>query len=188
MKSVSLKLVSLKLNLLISLLLLINSSVLAKPPQSILDLKKTSCNLVNCQCGCQETGICTCNNYKAAYQSALKQNKPLLVWVGLNQIPKYSNNWIDYIQCTKPQLDGCTAPCLCIGKPDNQNSIDRITCIPIINNQPIDKTQIISALNPPLVNYQPPLVNYQPPLVNYQPPLANRPMMNFRPMMCSGGG
>lgn len=142
--------------------------------------RRTHCPC-GCSCGagcacsgagdCGEPG-CTCaaaaqtKKFNAAKARAIRENKPLLIWVA-EVCPPCEAKMPGYVHARVKEYFGITEPCVIVGKPDGQGGLDRVVTIPGIPTP----EEVAAALNPPPMMAAPP-----------SPP----PMM-MRPLMMMGG-
>jgi len=173
--------------------LLCTSVLYAKPPQcAVSPPKPKQCALLSgcacgatCTCTAGECGDPNCASLKAkaklslldiAMDQAVRENKPLLIWVGVVCLP-CEKSMPDYVHCHVEryvgQNDEVTGPAVIVGRPDGQGGLIRVATLDGIPSA----SQVASVLSSgvqstpqaqPAAYYQPSLL----PLVS--PPLDNR--------------
>lgn len=94
------------------------------------------CTCTDCQClngqsclAAKSSGPLEYAIYLAAYDSALRQNKPLLIWVG-ETCPACENRWTEYVHARLSQFGGWgttpieQGPEVIVAKPDGLGGMD----------------------------------------------------------------
>ena len=93
-----------------------------------------TCTAGECGCACgvsvkRSPGVVEWAIYRVQYEKAIKENKPLLIWVG-ETCPLCENNWPEFIHARLSEYtDGSKGPCVIVGKPDGMGGLNRVATI-----------------------------------------------------------
>lgn len=79
-----------------------------------------------CDCGCAETGVCTCANCPDAYQRAYKAGKPFLVYVRCKDCP-----WCDRL-AVQLQTARYLLPCPIVEVGEEDAQLHKVTAFPTL--------------------------------------------------------
>lgn len=119
----------------------------------------TNCTCINGECGDPNCPSLRRSTYENKYLQAVRENKPILVWVSNSCLP-CEKAWSDWVHVRVASYTGrqgkITGPCVIVGKPDGRGEIDLLGTL---DGCP-SRATVESILNPPPQIYQQPV--FQP--------------------------